>query len=255
MLSEHSDRICCFFAADFEPQIGFVRKLSEVAERAKESLKWPDWTVSAHRIVLANRKDRVLMTVDHRRMSWQTLGLVVWRDQLDEHIEVTKVALQLVGVEKLKRLGFKTLAFLPMGMSHAELHDLLYDSFYVSIAELADILGKPYDGAVRLFGEKDGLRFELNLTPMKQSEASTAFFRTVPNLEKFVENPFIDPTIKDFHDRIASGDCLCYDMDVFQEDRTLSDLATFTKDALKLAESTCVASVARLKSLPRARGR
>lgn len=131
-----------------------------------------------------------------------------------------------------------------------ELTNLCFDGFYVAANELSDIIGKPYDCAVRLFGEKNNRKFELQLLPMNVAQASESFRVGFPNIDKLVENQFADNVVRDFHTRISQADCLGFEFDAFQEERVSADIHGFVADALKLSEETCDACIARIKSLP-----
>lgn len=250
MLKQHSDRVATYFAADFQPQVSFVRKLPEVAEKLAGSLRWKDWSIAPNRILLIERAKGILFHMDHRRLAWQTLGLDKWRDGLNDFVSATLDALRIFQVTELNRIGFKVHAFLPLELSQLELTDLCFDSFYVAANELSDIIGKPYDCAVRLFGEKSNQKFELQLLPMNIAQASESFRVSFPNIDKLVENPLADNVVRDFHSKISQADCLGFEFDAFQEGRLSADICGFVADALKLAEESCDACIARMKSLP-----
>ncbi|MFM9963204.1 MAG: hypothetical protein ACKV2Q_18505 [Planctomycetaceae bacterium] len=251
MLKQHSDRVVAHFAADFQPQVSFLRKLPEVAESLVGSLKWKDWFINPNRILLVERDKGMVFSMDHRRLTWQVLGLNQWRSELTEFVTSTLEALRIFEVSDLKRIGFKVQAFLPLELSQSELMKLCFDSFYVSADDLADIIGNPYDCVVNLFGNKNNQKFALQLLPMKATEASETFRGSVGHLDKLIDNLFVDNIVRAFHSRISQADCFCFDMDVFQEEQRPSDILGFASDALHLADESCNACVARVKSLPR----
>lgn len=117
MLKQHSDRVATYFAADFQPQLSFVRKLPEVAEKLVGSLKWKDWIIAPNRILLIEKAKGILFHIDHRRLAWQTLGFDNWRDGLNDFVNVTLEALRIFEVTGLNRIGFKVHAFLPLELS------------------------------------------------------------------------------------------------------------------------------------------
>ncbi len=248
MLSKHADRVCTFFAADFEPHFGV--KLAEAAEKiyaehkpqrvtasipSHYGFRWPD--------------DRVLMTLGFQRVAWQTLGFSVWRDRLDEHVALTKSVLRAIGVETCKRIGFKVQAYLPMEMSHAELSQLMFGSFLVPIEELQAACGEPNDPLVQIHGTKGDFEYVLLLSGMNKEQISTTFFKT-NNLDQFRNDKFLDTTVKEFHEGLTRNDCFYFDVDLFQRDVGAETLDSFAKGSLAAAEQLASACVERLCSQP-----
>lgn len=60
MLKDHSERVCTFFAADYEPQIGFATRLSEAAEAIQGKLSAPHWGFGTGGYLLRVPADRFI---------------------------------------------------------------------------------------------------------------------------------------------------------------------------------------------------
>jgi hypothetical protein len=61
MLEGHSERICTFFEADYEPQIGFATNLSDAAEAVQAKFATPHWAFGTGGYLLRDPKKRLLL--------------------------------------------------------------------------------------------------------------------------------------------------------------------------------------------------
>jgi len=248
MLSEHADRVCTFFAVDFEPHFGV--KLGSIAEEIYAEHK--PTRISVTPPVAYNfawPEDRILMILGFQRIAWQTLGLSAWQKNLKRHSTVMKSALEAIGAKKLNRIGFKVQAFLPLSMSHAELSQLMFGSFLVPAEELQDVCGEVDDPLVQIQGKSDDLQYSIVFSAMN-SQQITEQFMHVPNLEHFRSHKFLDTIVKGFHDGIAKGDCFYLDIDLFQRDVSADALGRFIENSLNKCDEIAGACVRRLKTQP-----
>jgi hypothetical protein len=252
MLKDNLERTCTFFVADYEPQIGFATKLSEAAEAAQAKLAAPHWTFGTGGYLLRKPSDRFLLNLDFRRTFCQTLGMEIWQKGFEEYGSIVKMILEKISVKSLKRVGFKISAYLLLGMSHAEMTDLLFGSFLLPANDLEGVCGKPDDAYVFLHGRQKNMKVQLMVNPMTVEQAVQQFLAT-PNLDQFLEAQFLDTGVKDFKDRLAAP-CLFVDIDLFRNDCPATDLSFFIKDSLEGAQHICEQAVLRLKSLKPKRG-
>ncbi len=253
MLADHADRICTAFAVDFEPQFGVA-----VANAADAIYgKYKPAEVNAHPPVAYFYRwpeERKFLLIGHQRVAWQTLGLSAWRDHLNDHAGVVRMALTVIGAERLKRIGFRVTAFFPLEMSHAEMTDLLFGSFLVPKQDLKEVGGEVTDSLVQLEGKHHGFEYLFRISPMTRQQSSDGFLAS-PNLEQFIQKKFLDSGIKDFHDRITQSDSLWFDLDLFQKDVKVDVVDTFLRESLGAAEAVGDACVRRLKSKPIKKGK
>lgn len=248
MLSKHADRVCTFFAVDFEPHLG--AKLGTVAEQIHAERKPAKTSIAAPvSYTFAWPDDRILMILGFQRIAWQTLGLSAWGEKLEEHASVMKSALNALEVEKFNRIGFKVEGYLPLGMSHAELSQLMFGSFLVPAEELHDVCEEVDDPLVRMEGKRNGLQCLVTLCAMNTEQVSRQFLH-VNNLEHFIQHKLLDTTVKDFHDGITRDDCFYFDIDLFDRDVSADTLDSFMKTSLATCEEIANASVRRLQSQP-----
>ena len=247
MLESHSKRICTFFAVDYHPQIGYATKLSEAVQSIQGKLNAPHWGFGQAAYVLRNPEQRFLLTMDFRRIGCQTLYLDTWEKGLDDYGSLVRMALDKIGIKTVKRLGFKTVAFLPLGMSHAEMCDLVFGSFLLPASDLQDIANDPEDALVQIHGSYKNMKTVLVVAPMTVEQAARQFMAT-PNLEHFIEPKLLDTGAKEFRDRLDS-DCFFVDVDMFRTDAQVSDLPFFLKDSLQGALHLSEQAVRRLRGL------
>jgi hypothetical protein len=247
MLKTHAEQVCTYFAVDFEPILGAVPKLAEAAEAVQARLKAPHWASTTWGYILRDTVRRRILALDYRRCVFQTLGLEGWQKDLDENAAIIRQGLDRLGVARLKRIGFQTQAFLPIGMVQREMADLMFGSYLVPAEELREVCGKLEDVLVQLHGEREGMKLQLIVAPMTADQAVQQF-QLFPNLENFLEPKYFDVGLKEFKDRIAQ-DCLLVLADLFRTDVTATEVTPFSRRSLDAADIITDAAVQKLKSL------
>ena len=252
MLKEHSNRICVFFALDFEAQLGYARRLSEAAEAVQGRFSAKHWSCSTERYFLRDTSNRFFLSLEYARFGYTGLGLNAWVDGIGSFADYFRVGLEKMGVQKLRRIGFKAQAFIPVEMSHHEICELMFGSFLVEAKDLEPICGKPDDLLIQLHGTHRGLKTQTVIAPVNAEQAVQSFTAT-PNLEFLAESKLYDNGIKEFRDRIAH-DCLIVDSDISRNDLTPREIQGFARDALDAAEYISEAVVFRLKRMRRRKG-
>jgi|GEM_PF-2276880 len=248
MLRENQDRICAYFAVDFDLRVG--TKLSAALDAVCQAraparflagnglacdFQWPD--------------DRQHLYVSPTRVAVETLGLAPWLEHLDLHLDVISAALRALDVTVLNRIGFKVIAFLPLEMQQAEAIDLMFGAFLAGRELLAPILGTVVDPLVHVEAEQAGFKYNLDLTTVNAEQASQWFLR-LPNLDKMVKDKTLDPGLRDFRDRIAKEDSFLFDVDAWQNKIAASDLKQFATSAFDFADELAGRCVRQLHAHP-----
>lgn len=249
MLKSHANRVCTYFAVDYEPQLGATlgeaaAKLHAEFEPSRVALTVPhgytfDWPAQ-----------RCYLELGITRLRWRSLGLAEWSENSDKYLKIIQTALEAIGAANLKRVGFKVSAYLPLEMSHQELCDLMFGSFLESADCFNEILGGVADPLVLFEGEREGMGYVLQVSPRNPEQAASAF-RSSGQLERFLEDKYLDTGVKDFQERIAAVDCLFVDVDLFQKNVATEKLASFVKETMAESERIVDACVRRLRSQPK----
>lgn len=248
ILRSHADLAVAFFAAHFEPQWSFAKKLPSVLEGVGKHSKAKGWGLTAdNKYVIRVPNKKFFYLFDSQVFYCQTLGLDPWIENLDDHFEALSIALSRMDVSRLKRVGFMVLSQLPLGMSHPEMCDLMFGSYLVDREELSPIYGNLDDVLLQLHGYYKGIRSQTTIAPQTESQASQAFLG-IGNLESLIETKFLDTCIKDHHDRVAR-ESLNLSIDLSKENVAVSALRSFLDDSLEGAERIAEGTVRRLKSL------
>lgn len=248
MLRENQDRICTFFAVDYDWRLGTrlsaaVDAVCRKRDPARVALggnsfydfQWPD------------ARQRVLVTP--KRVGIETLGLGAWLDNLDLHLSVVDAALEALEVTLLNRVGFKVIAFLPLEMTQAESIDLMFGTFLVERDLLWPILGQGIDPLVHVEAELTGFKYALDLTTLNAEQASQWFLR-LPNLDKMVDKRLLDQGVKQFHDRVTQDDSFLFDVDLCQTNVPSAKLREFATSAFDFAEMLAENCIRHLRSQP-----
>lgn len=248
MLRKYSNRIRAYFAVDYEPRLG--GSVAQAAEKVQTEFSPSRTNVG---MPLAYTFDwpheRYFITLNATRIAWQSLELTEWYDNYKKHVKVFRAALDAIGVDEFKRVGFKVSAYLPLQMSHQELCHLMFGSFLESAESFDEMLGGPLDPLVLFEGERKGWKYTLHMSAMNAQQIATSF-RQDKNLERFLEDRFLDTGVKDFQNRITASDCLFFDVDLFKNDVAVTELDDLVKDSLSESERMADACVRRLRSKP-----
>lgn len=253
MLKKHSNRICTYFKVDYDPQFG--SELAQAGDRMYKELSPPKWGLGPPSVyVFAWPSERYFLEFAFRAIAWQALGMGEWADNRQEHLKSIRTGLDALGVVKLNRIGFKVSAYLPLEMSHQELCDLMFGSFLAPAAEWRDEWGDSVDPWLTLEGDRNGFKYVTTVSPMNTHQIASVF-RQHKNLERFVEDKFLDTGVKEFHDRITASDCLFFDIDLSQTDVDAHSLDAFARDSLAEAERVAEWCVRRLRSQPPSGGK
>jgi hypothetical protein len=242
-----------FFAADYQPEVGFMKRLPDAAEILRAALKTQNWgTTAASGYFVRDLTKRLFFTIDLQRLGGQAIGVQAWESSLNDYASAFRHILEQLGVKTLKRIGFRVQTFVPTGMSHAEMVDLSYGSFLAPAQELKDICGKPEDALAQLHGAFEDMKLQLIIAPMN-SEHVNLQIGAVPNLEHFLESRFFDSGLKEFRERVMS-DCLFIDIDLSRQNYNYADVLVFMRESFRAADTVATLAIERLKSLRKKRG-
>ena len=253
MLKSNTSRVIAYFTAEYQPDAALVGKLPSAAEVIRSEINSVHWGVSSGAgFVLREPTKRLLVVVDINRVWWQMLGLDVWQENLSAFATKISETLGVLGVKRLRRISFKTTAFLPLQMSHAEMTTLFFGGFLAPSVELEGICGKPDDCLLQLHGHRAGMKLTLLLAPQTPDQAGGAVM-AVQNLAQFLEPQMLDQGVKEFRDRVAQ-ECLLVDVDLFRLDLAVGEVPSFIRSSLDEADKITDAAVSKLKSLRSKRG-
>lgn len=230
----------------FPPQIGFVGRLSEIADRLLKKYPFPHWHSNAQRYLLRETNDRRLVYVDHSRIQFQMLGFAQWHERTDDHTDIVKSVLAGYELDEIRQFRLNVQGFVDVKMKFSEIADLVYGTYLVSKNHL-DGICKPNDANVIIIGERDGMELTLQVAPMNPAQVDETFL-TTPNLESFAEPKLLDTGIKELKDKLAK-DCFYVNVTLTKESPSLSEIKRVVESATRTAEAIADQAVAKLKSL------
>jgi hypothetical protein len=250
MFRKYPDHVFTFFAADFAPKLG--PGVSEVAQTIFEKHK-----PKALQATLPSSfnfgwpSERRLAILTHQRLAFQTLGLDAWESRLAEYERMASDCLKTLEIEEATRVGFKVMAFLPLGMTHPEMCRLMFGSFLAAEVELAEVCPGVCDPLVHLEGKHGEMECIVQVTSMSSEQIATAFLK-VPNLALFVENELLDGRLRECHSQLTAKASLMVDVDLFMRNAACSGIGRFLRESLRQAEDIVNACARRLTSKPKA---
>lgn len=247
VLRLYADHAVTHFAASFEPQIAYAKKLPGLAEAVLKRSKAPHWSATSEKYLIRETNKKFFYHFDHQVFLCQTLGLDPWLANFDDHIDVMSLAFNKMEVTRIKRLGFQITIHLPLEMSHPEMCDLLFGSYLVDRAGLSAIYGRMEDLLLQLHGSYKGIKSQTTIAPQTVEQSRRTFLST-GNLEAFVEPKFLDTCIKEHYERI-SKECLSLVIDMSKGDTAVSVFRSTLKDSLEGAQEIADGTVLRIKGL------
>ena len=248
ILDEHSHNTVVVFAADFKHQIGFMEKLTPVAELVERTVGDVHWQATGTKFLIREKPAGLLVIADHTRLFFQMQGLRDWKNRLSRNSDLFKACLDRYAVNQLTRVGFKIQAWIDLGMSHEELVSLFLGTFLSAREQLAPIFGELEDTLVQIEGRRDGVKSVVIAAPMTGEQAAQSLL-AIPTLRVTFDDPLLDTSMIEFRERVAR-DTLFFDIDLSKQDLTTIEGKQFMKDACDLADKLADDYVRILKSLP-----
>lgn len=252
MFTGYSDKSFAYLAFAYEPRPGFALALPRAFEAVQEKSrkKFTAWIVTSDgRYILRCIERRYVVFIEHSRLAFFGLGLDAFVNERKTLVGLFNHALDVMKIDALKRLGFQVVSFVPTGMSHAEICDLMFGGFLLDARNFSDICGKPDDVLIDLHGRQDGLKSRTIIGAMTSEQVSSQIMKTA-NVELLLEPRYFDATLLEFRDRCAI-DCLLVDNDLSDEDKPTSEIDGFVEKALATSSRMIESVQYKLKSLRR----
>jgi hypothetical protein len=248
LLRSQGDVAVVFFAAHFEPQVGFAKKLPNVAESVMKHVKAPHWAVTVDNKYVIRETNKKFFYLFGPDVSFcQTLGLEPWIANVGDHVEAMSIALNKMDVSRLKKLGLNVQVQMSLGMSHYEMCDLMFGSYLVDREELSATYGKLDDLLLQLHGSVKEIKSKTVIAPQTMEQSRASFLATL-NLDAFVEPKFLDTCVKDHYERV-SKDCLHLSIEMVNEDVPASGIRSFVDRSFEAAERIAEGTALRIKAL------
>ena len=247
MFAKNAGRMCVFAAVDFD-MVPFGRVLDAV-DGLLGRIKATAITASPVHCLFRMPQEHCLLTIGVKRLSWQSLGFSYWQEHLEEILNTSAIALDKLGVKEFARMGFKVMAFLPLGMSHAEMARLMFGSYLAEQENLASALGNLDDPFVQFNGKRNNHDYVLAMTAMTKADITNAF-RQIPKYWAFLGGYIPRRHLRKFHDHISTEECFYFDADFFRTVVPSRQLSDFLSSAIVEVESLANACVDHLRAKP-----
>lgn len=148
------------------------------------------------------------------------------------------------------RAGFRRISFVPLQMTHPELVAASFSAFMADRETLQEAFGALDDVVIQVYGNRSGRKFRVAVTPQTAEDVGNTFFN-LTNFDFFVENRFLDNTVKDFYHRVRD-DCLNMDVDIWQEKIALDTIPAFMVGSVTDSEKLLQTAVRLVRAVPSA---
>ena len=255
MLDKQQSRCTVLAQCIFEPDLCYLSHLPTVLAHIQKNVRgqkldMPHWNVNAQRAILRNPNEGVVLAADHKSVQVETLGLKHWSANQDKYTNILGEMLHCYEVTTCKMLRLDICVFLDVGMSHAEIADLFFDSFLPGHDRYASLGIQFDDSYTRLIGSRGNDRVSLHLAPMKAEEVTEEVKRK-QNISMFTKDLPFDDTLKRWHDDVAR-DCFHIRIENARMDASVRELNAFFSDATSFFRKTAEELVNLLKSIPNA---
>ncbi len=247
MLTEIQDRVCVFAAIDYD--MVPIGRVHNAVEGILKRIKPKKMAASPIHCLFRLAEQHGLLSLSVKRLNWEFLGLSHWKDHLEEYVSISNAALETLGVQKFSRIGFKVMAFLRLGMTHAEMSRLMFGTFLPEQEDLAPVLDQAEDPLVQFHGKRADLDYLLTLTAMTKAEITNTFHQ-IPEIAHFLDDKYLDDSLRVFHDRISTEECFFFDVDFFRTNAPSRDLSGFFSSSMAEADSLARVCVDHLRAKP-----
>jgi hypothetical protein len=251
MLSEPGNAVLVLAQIAFKPEIAYQVKLSGAASAVHGILKTEHWTIAGggNTAILHEAARRTAMFITYKHVQTQALGFDAWHEQLEENVRAASVALERMEVATAIRVSVQFQCFLDLRMSHSELCDALFGSYFAPREGMRLVFPGMYDVLGKFYGRQDHeFDFEVGIVPQTQEEATNSFFGW-PNLDLFNDSRKTQNSPADFWQHRARP-CLNLEVSLSKKDVSAQESARFWTSASGRAEQLAERVVNHLKSLP-----
>mgnify|MGYP001148488107 CR=1 FL=1 len=247
MALQYNDKALSYIAFNYEPQPGFVRKLSEAFEAVQTKFQFKIWAIAPDKYFIRNVEKRYIISFELNRLGFFGLGLDVLRQEHAKLADIFVMAFEVMGVATVKRSGLRVTAFIPVDMSHHEICKLMFGSFLQDEKTYEPLCGSPKDVLIQVHGTQRELDTKTIIAAMTGEQVGS-HIASLSNLEMLVEPRLYDEALIHFRSR-AMQDCLFIDNDLSRDDRTPTSIPEFLSRALSVSEYMAETSVYRLKAI------
>lgn len=248
MLDKQPRHVTALGFVRFAPQTSFVHRLSAIAESVSKKYKFEHWNANASRFLFVQPSELRAVHLDHSRVQFQTLDLTTWNDNLDQHIDIAKMALDGYVLDTVDEVTCQFDLYLDVGMSYREVSELGFGSLLCNSDAVSNILPDANDWHLQLVRENEDGVVRVEVAPMSRADAETTF-KITPNLQSLVVSPLWDTSIGDRLDEL-SQDCLYLKTTVSRVgELPVREIAGQFATALEFAKKASSEVVAKLKAL------
>jgi hypothetical protein len=235
-----------WFAAALDPEPRYLPNLGPAVQAIKDRLR-VDWQMIQGQHVLRSIEQQWVFMASPNRIAFQTLGWKYWEKEQEQVLAALGDGLERLGAEQIKRFGFKTLTFIPMQMTHAEIVKLIFGSVLVDSDQLEPVCGEMDDMFVNLWAKKNGMKYVMSVLP-QTAEQVVQHAAGVGNLDNFMDNPWGDGQMRAFVKRITT-DTLTVDIDFGAADQPVGALSSFVKKAIVTGDEIREKLVTKVKGM------
>jgi hypothetical protein len=251
MLTADASRTSIHYAVDFPPQLGPVT--GELANRIMREWGQPTGAaITANNFIQMRWKETVeAFDVTPTRLAWQATKSAdfIGGESHDKHVSLIADAVAMLNLKTFKRVGLKTVSFLPLKMSHAEMCRLFFGTLLAPMERLEGALGQPKDPFIRIEGKYDELDYVLNLSAMSEEQIGVAV-RSSATANAMILEGFPDSAFGEFYGHVTSEPSLYCDVDVYGSDFACNSMRQFFRDGIAVANKLAVAATCLLQSKP-----
>jgi hypothetical protein len=155
-------------SVQFAPQISFVTKLSEIAERVQREINLPHWSSNSQSYDFFTKDNLLHVRIDHRRAVILARSAEIWEDFRDKGLQLLVDVVGDYGLAEAVALEYRRDSLIDLGMTWAEMAALGLDAMFVAPEVLLD---GPNDWTITLVRDLEGEQVRLVAAPMTQEMA------------------------------------------------------------------------------------
>ena len=244
MLIDRSEQQMIWIALDYPAEPSHTFRVLEAVEVIKKATGADKFAASQGTLLVRQPKERILWYANAGRIGFHALRMGMRGELVQRVSRMVTSALKSLKIDKLKRIGLKTITYAPLQMTHAELVTLMFGTYAAKADELQSVAGDFDDMNLQLYGSRRGLKYILQLNPQSAEQVDIQT-RADPYLEFFLDDRWNDSFVRTLLADVAR-DCLQVDVDLYTNDVSIDGIDYFLAQAGAATDEMTEAAINRL---------
>jgi len=130
MFAAQSNRTNTALELSFKSDPRYISRLSSLAGRIFPEADMKHWHSTGNALLLRDPTARRILIVNNQKLQLQTLAFDTITKRLDHHVKLIDLAANEFDLKQFENASFTAAGFLDIGMSHREMNDLMFGTYF-----------------------------------------------------------------------------------------------------------------------------